>query len=752
MRTPSSKKTILNQLAFGCTAIGTSLLFSQSALAQKPAQKEITATFSDEKSAETVLKVANAVADWQLANPYKRVDTDWTEGALWTGLTNHAETSGDDKYIQAMLDVSKGVDYKLGPRTHFGDDHCVGRLHIWNYLRDELPKQLAPTKNTLDHFLSIPHTESLEWINHVHFRELAWCDALYMTPPTIAALHAATGDPKYLEKTDELWWKSSDYLYDTKSSLFYRDSKYFPPTKEANGEKVFWSRGNGWVFSGLCHVLQHMPADHPTRGKYIQQFKEMAAKLKSIQMPDGSWRASLLDPESFPVPESSGTAFFAYGFLWGINNGILDAADYEASAYKAWDRLVYCVHPDGKLGFVQPVGENPKSVTYDQTAVYGVGAFLLTAHELHKHLILQDAKIAEFTAVNSDSHVRLNETVEIPWSTITKKLPGTEADDIAIRDTIRGYFHQTQIIDANKDGTPESLLFTADFTPSETRTFQLVELNEARPNFPKNRLEARFVPERKDDFLWENDRIAFRAYGPALAAENARGGFDAWTKSVRRPIANAWYKSGDYHKDHGTGLDGYKVGDTLGAGGLGYLDSDQKLITSPVFSTYEVLEKGPVRLKFRLSYAPVKVDGAEITETRIVTMENGDHHFTVDSSFKIKGDASKVKPVAGLAVRKDKAKPTAFTGSLLAYADPVMKKDGIITTFILNEPSAQNDYIAKKKDLLKVLANDLSKPVRYHAGAIWNKVESTNESTRSQEVELQIYLTNHALTHPIKVN
>jgi len=90
MRTPSSKKTILNQLALGCTAIGTSLLFSQSALAQK----EITATFSDEKSAETVLKVANAVADWQLANPYKRVDTDWTEGALWTGLTNHAETSG----------------------------------------------------------------------------------------------------------------------------------------------------------------------------------------------------------------------------------------------------------------------------------------------------------------------------------------------------------------------------------------------------------------------------------------------------------------------------------------------------------------------------------------------------------------------------------------------------------------------------------------------------------------------------------
>lgn len=741
----------MNHLATTCIALSSCLFLNAPLSAKTPNVKETTqelkATFSSEKSAKAILKVANAVADWQLANPYKKEDTDWTEGALWTGLTAHAETSGDDKYIQAMLKVSKGVDYELGPRTHFADDHCVGRLHLWNYLRDERPEQLAPTKETLDHFLAIPHTESLKWVNHIHFRELAWCDALYMTPPTIAALHAATGDQKYLDKADELWWKSSDYLYDPESSLYFRDSKYFPPTKEANGEKVFWSRGNGWVFAGLCQLLQHMPADHPTRPKYIQQFKEMAAKLKSIQLADGSWHASLLDPDSFPVPESSGTAFFAYGFLWGINNNILDAKDYQSTSYKAWDRLVNCVHPDGKLGFVQPVGENPKSVTYDQTAVYGVGAFLLTAHELHKHLILKDAKIAEFSAVNSDTNVRLNETVEVPWTTATKKLPGVKATNIAIRDTIRGYFHQTQIIDANKDGTPESILFTADFTPNENRTFQLIELKDARPQFPSNRIEARFVPERKDDFVWENDRIAYRAYGPALAAENARGGFDVWTKSVRTPIANKWYKNGDYHKDHGEGLDGYKVGDTLGCGGLGYLDSNKKLITSPVFSTYEVLEKGPIRLKFKLNYAPVEVDGAKITETRIITMNNGDHHFTVDSSFEVQGDATKVKPVAGLAVRKAKQKPTIFTGDFLAYADPILEKDGMMTTYILNESTAPDEYITGKTNLLKALANDLSKPVRYHAGAMWNKIESTNDP----ELELKIYKASHALKHPIKV-
>ena len=117
-------------------------------------------------------------------------------------------------------------------------------------------------------------------------------------------------------------------------------------------------------------MLQYIPADYPTRPKYVKQFKEMAAKLKSIQLEDGSWHAALLDPESFPVPESSGTAFFTYGFLWGINNGILSAENYKEPAVRGWKRLVKNIHADGKLGYVQPIGENPKTVTYDQTAVY----------------------------------------------------------------------------------------------------------------------------------------------------------------------------------------------------------------------------------------------------------------------------------------------------------------------------------------------------------------------------------------------
>jgi len=236
--------SLLNKITIAFSVCSTVFAQEDNPPTSDARKTEIKATFSHEKSAESVLKVANAVADWQLANPYKRVDTDWTEGALWTGLTAHAETTGNDKYIQAMLEVSKGVNFDLGPRRHFADDHCVGRLHLWNYLRDELPEQIGLTQQVLDHFVALPHDESLEWINNIHHRELAWCDAQFMTPPTLAALYAATGDQKYLDKTDYLWWKTSDYLYDPESSLYFRDSKYFPPTKEKNGERVFWSRGH----------------------------------------------------------------------------------------------------------------------------------------------------------------------------------------------------------------------------------------------------------------------------------------------------------------------------------------------------------------------------------------------------------------------------------------------------------------------------------------------------------------------------
>lgn len=724
-----------------------------------PPEKIITSdAFSPDLNPLAIAKVADAVADWQIANPYLRKDWDWTEGALWTGLTAHAESTQNPKYTEYLKSVSKGINFGLGPRLGFGDDHCVGQLHLWHYLRDELPNQIQPTQDIITDYISRPHSEDLLWVNHVHMREWAWCDALYMAPPTLATLHAATGDSRYIDKMDALFWKTTDYLYNKKEHLFFRDSNYFD-RKERNGENVYWSRGNGWVFAGLAHILMHMPADYPSRPKYVTLFKEMAAKLKSLQLKDGSWRPSLLDPDSFPSPETSGTAFFAYGFIWGVNNGILDQKEYLAPATSAWKRLVQNVHADGKLGYIQPIGADPRQTTFDDTAVYGVGGFLQLAYELQKLLILKNAKTDSITLHNPSDKVRLNEVVKIPWATIIAKLPNASVKNFTIRDSVRGNFLPVQFIDADKDSTPEAILTQVDFTPLENRKLQLIsaiklESGYLMPRSHPSVTTARAVPERKDDFAWENDRVAYRAYGPALKIEKAKAGIDVWTKSARTPIIDEWYRKDNYHKDNGTGLDGYKVGATLGCGGLGFLSSKGKLNTGSVYSKSQVLENGPLRLKFKLTYPTVEVDDVLITQTSIITMKAGDHAFKVDASFQLAGQVEKaqtIRTVAGLAVRAKEDKPSMLSDNLIVYADPVMNKDGngIISTFILNPldiHAKKMKMMTKTDHFVRVLQQDLTKPVSYYTGAVWNKLY-----INQRQSQLVINQELHSASFPISI-
>ena len=429
-------------------------------------------TFSADLTPAALLKVTNAVADWQIANPAKWPDTDWTNGTLWTGIAAHAHTSGDDRYYNVLRDMARKNKYQLGHRKGFGDDHIAGRAYLWLYLRDELPHQLAPTQEVFDEFIARPHDESLFWKNQIHLREWAWCDSLFMSPPTLAMLHSATGDRHYLDTMDKLWWKSVDYLYDKESSLFWRDSNYFT-RKEKNGEKVFWARGNGWVMAGLCHILQNMPADYPSCPRYVKLFKEMSAKLKSIQQPDGAWHASLLDPASYTAPESSGTAFYTYSFTWGVNNGLLEKAEYMPAINKAWARLIKNVHPNGKLGFVQAIGADPQKVTMKETDVYGVGGFLMAGHELHKLVLTDGSPQHKFTVTNPSNAQRLNQVIELDWAAAKANLPSLTEKNVAVIDKVSGLFLPTQAYDKNLDGKTDALLVQVSLTPSETRPLTL---------------------------------------------------------------------------------------------------------------------------------------------------------------------------------------------------------------------------------------------------------------------------------------
>lgn len=327
------------------------------------------------------------VADWQwntLATAgWKDNRKDWTNGAMYTGMLAWAKIANNETYYQKLVDVGNVTKWQIGQSRFFADSYCVGSMYSQLYKIYKNPEYIADFKKMADSLLKRPHIESLLWKNNIYLREWAWCDALFMGPPSLADLSDATGDQRYLDEACKLWWRSSDFLYDKHDHLFFRDSRYFTQ-KEKNGQKVFWSRGNGWVMAGIARILSTMPNDHAGRRKFIKQFKQMAKKVASLQQPDGSWHTSLLDPDSYAGKETSGTGFFCYALAWGINQKILPHKQFYPVVTKAWKALTTSVHPDGKLGYVQPQGAAPDKVTFDDTEVYGVGAFLLAGSEMIK--------------------------------------------------------------------------------------------------------------------------------------------------------------------------------------------------------------------------------------------------------------------------------------------------------------------------------------------------------------------------------
>jgi rhamnogalacturonyl hydrolase YesR len=333
------------------------------------------------------------VADWQLAHPSPHQPTEWTVGAGDAGLMALVGISADPKYRDAALALAEANHWQLGARMYHADDECVGQMYVDLYFLNRDPKMIAPLRARFDAILANPpKLASLDFTQPGHGQDLwSWCDSLFMGPPTWLRLYAATQDQRYLDFAVSNWWRTTDYLYDKDEHLYFRDSAYFTKT-EANGKKVFWSRGNGWVMGGLARVLQYLPANHPDRPRFEQLFKDMADKILTCQQPDGLWRASLLDPASFPLKETSGSGFFTYALAWGVNQGLLDRAKFEPAIRKAWTALVGCVDADGKLTHVQPVGADPKNFAADSTETYGVGAFLLAGSEVYRMAVLENAK------------------------------------------------------------------------------------------------------------------------------------------------------------------------------------------------------------------------------------------------------------------------------------------------------------------------------------------------------------------------
>lgn len=341
---------------------------------------------------EAVKKDMKRVADWQIfhfRNPSNYNNKahhplDWTNGALYVGMVKWAAIADDSVYYNWLYNIGKEYEWKLHERfsKYHADDHTVGQLYceLYRVFGDE--SMLEPTIRQFNYIMLHPAQTELNWDSPYHYDRWNWCDALFMSPPVWAKLYNITGEQKYLDFMIKEYKATTDFLFDKEENLYYRDENFI--NKLDNGVKIFWSRGNGWVFAGLANIMAELDPKSKEFKYFAGIFKKMAGKLKEIQTPQGHWAMSLLGADFYPTPETSGSSFFTFGLAWGINNGLLDYDAYEPVVKKAWNAMVSHIQEDGMLGYVQPIGGGPGKAWPDQSEVYGTGAFLSAGAEVHK--------------------------------------------------------------------------------------------------------------------------------------------------------------------------------------------------------------------------------------------------------------------------------------------------------------------------------------------------------------------------------
>jgi rhamnogalacturonyl hydrolase YesR len=320
-----------------------------------------------------------------LAHPNGKPENTWTNAALYTGVVAAYQATKQKWLVDSLMAISNRYQWKPANRYDHADDIAISQTYIDLYRMKKDKNMLAPTIDSVKKLASVPGNEVKK-----HGITWWWCDALFMAPPTLAKMARTLGEPSYLVLADTLYHQCYNLLYNPEEHLFARDATYLVDEngngkKEANGQKIFWSRGNGWVMAGLVRLLQEMPSGYKGRDFYVNLFRDMAARLLTLQQGDGLWRTSLLDPDSFPGGEGSGTGFNTYALAWGINEHILDKTTYLRAVKHAWEGLNALVNEEGRVGWVQPIGADPKkNFSADSWEAYGAGAFLLAGSEVIK--------------------------------------------------------------------------------------------------------------------------------------------------------------------------------------------------------------------------------------------------------------------------------------------------------------------------------------------------------------------------------
>lgn len=395
---------------------------------------------------EVVELIHKANDYWQERNPVHG-NSFWNRAAYHTGNMAAYRATGDKRYYDfsyawsvvnewkgARSDNKANWKYSYGESNDyvlFGDYQICFQVYADLYAFEPAGYKIARAREVMEYQMSTPNRDYW-W----------WADGLYMVMPVMTRLYKLTENELYLRKLEEYFLYADSIMFDAEESLYYRDARYvYPKRTTLNGLKDFWSRGSGWVFAGFARVLSDLPADDPSRSLFLQRFRAMAKSLKTAQQSGGYWTRSLLDPAHAPGPETSGTAFFTYGLLWGLNSGILSWEEYGTTVEKAWNYLTtMALQADGRVGYVQPIGDNAspdQTVSATSTADFGVGAFLLALSEM----------LPNATGTMPDKVIRLSK-VEIETPTRIR-LEFTEVPTVESATDIQNYTINEQRPDGN---------------------------------------------------------------------------------------------------------------------------------------------------------------------------------------------------------------------------------------------------------------------------------------------------------------
>lgn len=781
------------------------------------------ATQRSGKVLDMIIKVNNY---WQANNtPYVR--SFWDHAAYHTGnmeayrLTGRADwyaytdkwcrhnewkgAKSDDRANWKYKTYGEGQDFVL-----FGDWQICFQTYIDMYHLVPAPYKVARAIEVMSHECSMEET---------HF--WWWADALYMVMPVMTKMYKLTGEIKYLDKLTENFLWSDSLMFDSVEQLYYRDAKYiYPKVKTACNEgKSFWARGDGWVLAGLAKVLADMPQDYKNRDIFVQRFRQLAEGVARVQRPGGYWSRSMLCEDDAPGPETSGTAFFTYGMLWGVNHGYLDKDTYAPVIAKAWKYLSEkALQPDGSIGFVQPIGEKPdptKTVDAHSQAPFGTGAWLLAACEMVRYIDADPLIPAPDpdAITNSIYH----HTPCTPTASVGNGFPSAFTGGArAARPIDRGHEsfwyseihnptkeHITQVIElttmdilknANCAVAREFIVVDGDYNevPYQiTHDGKVIVLCSVRPESSINlsmivgqpqdyelTCNGRIYPNRWDDLVWENDRCAWRFYGPGAhkSMKNSAYGFDTFVKNTPHPIQDQLYhneltsygvnermrreqspldwnevhRGYTYHRNHGAGMDAYTVGATLGAGAPALMspptEGDREGLLYPLYyEKAEILDNGPLRFTVRMTMPkqPLSALGSvaggssadSIREIRLITQDCGSHFARVEVTYE--GITRPTPVCAGIVIHE--SAPNAYVlnkkEGYITYAEPLdladrrMNGEHYIGIFI---PKGQNSkFNVRYTPLPEKRAGGIghaliqttytpSQPFVYYTGSAWS--------------------------------